>query len=38
MLYDTLINQMNEEEVVSVLAHELGHWSLNHTMKKLVVM
>lgn len=22
----------NEEEIVAVIAHELGHWKLNHTM------
>jgi len=32
VLFDTLLNQCNEEEVVGVLAHELGHWKLKHTM------
>ncbi|KAK1364308.1 CAAX prenyl protease [Heracleum sosnowskyi] len=33
VLYDTLIQQCkNEEEIVAVIAHELGHWKLNHTM------
>eukprot|EP00735_Rhodelphis_limneticus_P003650 TRINITY_DN15143_c0_g1::TRINITY_DN15143_c0_g1_i1::g.30583::m.30583 TRINITY_DN15143_c0_g1::TRINITY_DN15143_c0_g1_i1::g.30583 ORF type:complete len:470 (+),score=80.87,sp/Q8RX88/FACE1_ARATH/54.33/4e-154,Peptidase_M48/PF01435.13/3e-52,DUF955/PF06114.8/6.5e+03,DUF955/PF06114.8/0.024,DUF955/PF06114.8/6.2e+02,SprT-like/PF10263.4/0.064,DUF4538/PF15061.1/3.1e+03,DUF4538/PF15061.1/0.049,Peptidase_M56/PF05569.6/1.5e+03,Peptidase_M56/PF05569.6/0.19,Peptidase_M43/PF05572.8/0.22,DUF3671/PF12420.3/0.75,DUF367 len=32
VLYDTLIQQSTEDEVVAVLAHELGHWKLNHTM------
>ncbi|KAF5178854.1 Caax prenyl protease 1-like protein [Thalictrum thalictroides] len=32
VLYDTLIQQCNEEEVVAILGHELGHWKLNHTM------
>ncbi|KAI3996044.1 hypothetical protein MKX01_038444 [Papaver californicum] len=32
VLYDTLIQQCkDEEEVVAVIAHELGHWKLNHT-------
>ncbi|KAJ4905570.1 CAAX prenyl protease 1-like protein [Raphanus sativus] len=32
VLYDTLIQQcQNEDEIVAVLAHELGHWKLNHT-------
>ena len=26
VLYDTLIEQCSEEQVVAVLAHELGHW------------
>ncbi|KAL0846082.1 hypothetical protein Bca101_019328 [Brassica carinata] len=32
VLYDTLIQQcQNENEIVAVIAHELGHWKLNHT-------
>jgi STE24 endopeptidase len=32
VLYDTLIQQCkNEDEIVAVIAHELGHWKLNHT-------
>ena len=27
----------SEEEVMAVLAHELGHWSLSHTLKLLAV-
>lgn len=38
VLYDTLIQQCNEEEVVAVLAHELGHWKLNHTMYNFVIV
>ncbi|TGL34755.1 M48 family peptidase [Leptospira koniambonensis] len=29
-LYDTLIKNHTEEEVVSVLGHEIGHWVHNH--------
>ncbi|PJZ64978.1 peptidase [Leptospira wolffii] len=29
-LYDTLIQNHTEEEVVSVLGHEIGHWVHNH--------
>lgn len=25
-LYDTLIDQASQDQVVAVLAHELGHW------------
>ncbi|CAN6244986.1 unnamed protein product [Urochloa humidicola] len=32
VLYDTLIQQCNEDEIVSVIAHELGHWKLNHVL------
>ncbi|CAM6084624.1 unnamed protein product [Calypogeia fissa] len=38
VLYDTLIQQCQEEEVVAVLAHELGHWKLSHTMYSFVAM
>ncbi|KAI0397230.1 peptidase family M48-domain-containing protein [Xylariaceae sp. FL0594] len=31
VIYDTLIEKSREEEVVAVLAHELGHWKLGHT-------
>lgn len=31
VLFDTLLSQCSEEQVVSVLAHELGHWALRHT-------
>jgi STE24 endopeptidase len=31
VIYDTLIEKSKDEEVVAVLAHELGHWSLGHT-------
>ena len=31
VLYDTLLEQCAEEQVVAVLAHELGHWKMGHT-------
>ncbi|KAL9614152.1 MAG: hypothetical protein Q9167_001362 [Letrouitia subvulpina] len=33
VIYDTLIEQSETEEVVAVLSHELGHWGLSHTTK-----
>lgn len=33
VIYDTLIEKSESEEVVAVLSHELGHWSLSHTTK-----
>lgn len=33
VIYDTLIEKSEPEEVVAVLGHELGHWSLSHTTK-----
>ncbi|EIE26911.1 hypothetical protein COCSUDRAFT_27312 [Coccomyxa subellipsoidea C-169] len=37
VLYDTLIEQCSEDQVVAVLAHELGHWKLGHTLKNLIL-
>jgi len=37
VLYDTLLKQMDQEEVVAVLGHELGHWKLNHTLQMLAI-
>lgn len=33
VIYDTLIEKSETEEVVAVLSHELGHWKLGHTTK-----
>ena len=29
-LFDTLMEQMNEDEILSVIAHEVGHYKLKH--------
>lgn len=36
-LYDTLINDLVEEEIVAVLAHEVGHYKRNHIIINLIV-
>jgi len=36
-LYDTLIKTNTEPEVISILAHEIGHWKYNHNMKGVVL-
>ncbi|MBI1922238.1 MAG: M48 family metallopeptidase [Geobacter sp.] len=36
VLYDTLISQMTHQEILAVLAHEVGHWKLGHIWKRLV--
>ena len=37
VLYDTLLNQMNHEEVEAVLAHEVGHYIKGHIPKRLFI-
>ncbi|MBO4370589.1 MAG: M48 family metallopeptidase [Paludibacteraceae bacterium] len=36
VLYDTLIEKMSVEEIVAVLAHEIGHYKHKHTLKSVV--
>ena len=36
VLYDTLINDLTTEELVAVLAHEIGHYKKKHTFQMLV--
>jgi STE24 endopeptidase len=36
ILYDTLIEKMDRAEVISVLAHEAGHWKKKHILKHIV--
>ncbi|MFV0538773.1 MAG: M48 family metallopeptidase [Dysgonomonas sp.] len=33
VLFDTLINDLNTEEIVAVLAHEIGHYKKKHTLQ-----
>ncbi|PNW26742.1 M48 family metallopeptidase [Formosa algae] len=35
-LYDTLINDLSEDEIVAVLAHEVGHYKKKHIVFNLV--
>ncbi len=35
-LYDTLINDLEEEEIVAVLAHEVGHYKRKHIVFNLI--
>jgi STE24 endopeptidase len=36
VLYDTLIDEMTTEEIVAVLAHEIGHYKHRHIYKNLL--
>lgn len=38
VLYDTLLTQMERQELLAILAHEAGHWKLGHIWKRLVLM
>lgn len=33
VLYDTLLTELSEEEIVAVLAHEVGHYKRKHTVQ-----
>ena len=35
-LYDTLVKNHSEDEIVSVLGHEIGHWKNNHQIKDII--
>ena len=35
-LYDTLINKLNKEQIVAVIAHEIGHYKKNHIIFNLL--
>ncbi len=37
VLYDTLINDLTEDEIVAVLAHEVGHYKHKHIYKGLAM-
>ncbi|KAJ3131897.1 hypothetical protein HK100_005899 [Physocladia obscura] len=37
VLYDTLLNQQTNQEILAVLAHELGHWQKSHILSKLAI-
>jgi STE24 endopeptidase len=36
VLYDTLIQEMNTDEIVAVLAHEIGHFKHKHIYKSMI--
>ena len=36
-LFDTLINDLNDDEIVAVLAHEVGHYKRNHIIYNLIL-
>ena len=36
VLYDNLLEKMDKDEILAVLAHEAGHWKKKHLLKMLV--
>ena len=38
VLFDTLIEKMDRDEILSVIAHEAGHWKRRHILKQLFFM
>lgn len=36
VLFDTLIEMMEQNEILAVLAHEAGHWKKKHVLKRIV--
>lgn len=37
-LNDNLLNRTSEQEIIAVLGHELGHYKLNHGLKRMAMM
>lgn len=37
VLFDTLINDLTTEEIVAVLAHEIGHYKKKHTLTAMII-
>lgn len=37
VLFDTLLQQMSSDEIIAVLAHEVGHWKKKHVLKRIVL-
>ena len=37
VLFDTLMTQVSDDEILAILGHELGHWKLGHTMSNFIV-
>jgi len=37
VLFDTLINDLSQDEIIAVLAHEIGHYRKKHTLAGMVI-
>lgn len=38
ILYDTLLERMEHDEILAVLAHEAGHWKKKHILKQFIIL
>jgi STE24 endopeptidase len=38
VLFDTLLASHTEEEVLAILAHEVGHWKKKHLLKQIILL
>jgi STE24 endopeptidase len=38
VFFDTLLNALNADEVIAVLAHEVGHFKRKHLQKRIILM
>jgi STE24 endopeptidase len=38
VLFDTLLTSHTEEEILAVLAHEIGHWKKKHLLKEIILL
>jgi STE24 endopeptidase len=38
VLFDTLLASHDEEEILAILAHEVGHWKKKHLFKQIVLL
>lgn len=38
VLFDTLLASHTEEEVLAILAHEVGHWKKKHVLKQIILL
>lgn len=37
VLFDTLLEQVHDDEILAILGHELGHWKMGHTVSNFVI-
>ncbi len=37
VLFDTLMEQVDDDEILAILGHELGHWKLGHTLTNFFI-